>query len=109
MSPSIDPETPFQTPDTTEKTMTSQLSSPTRDLVGYGRNPPHPRWPEEARIALQFVMNYEEGSEYSIPDGCGNSTNQHLKRVFSTTFAQARDLLAGGAPVVEIADAAITS
>ena len=40
---------------------------------------------------------------------CGNSTNQHLKRVFSTTFAHARDLLAGGAPVVEIADAAIRS
>jgi allantoinase len=32
-----------------------------RDLVGYGRTPPHARWPNEARIALQFVINYEEG------------------------------------------------
>ena len=31
-----------------------------RDLVGYGRKPPHPRWPGDARIAVQFVINYEE-------------------------------------------------
>jgi predicted nuclease of predicted toxin-antitoxin system len=36
---------------------------------------------------------------------CGNATNKHLKQVFATTFAQARVLLAGGAQVVEIADA----
>jgi allantoinase len=40
-----------------------------RDLVGYGANPPHPQWPGGARLALNFVMNYEEGSEPSIPDG----------------------------------------
>ncbi|MGD1919298.1 MAG: allantoinase PuuE [Pleurocapsa sp.] len=40
-----------------------------RDLVGYGANPPHPQWPGNAKIALQIVLNYEEGSEYSIPDG----------------------------------------
>jgi putative urate catabolism protein len=40
-----------------------------RDLVGYGRNPVHPRWPADARIAVNFVLNYEEGSEYSILDG----------------------------------------
>ena len=34
-----------------------------RDLVGYGRNPPDPRWPGDARIAVQFVINYEEGGE----------------------------------------------
>ncbi|HET6600073.1 MAG TPA: allantoinase PuuE [Burkholderiaceae bacterium] len=34
-----------------------------RDLIGYGRNPPHARWPNGARIALQFVLNFEEGSE----------------------------------------------
>jgi allantoinase len=34
-----------------------------RDLCGYGRNPPHARWPGEARIAVQFVLNYEEGGE----------------------------------------------
>lgn len=32
-----------------------------RNLIGYGRNPPQPKWPGEARIAVQFVINYEEG------------------------------------------------
>ena len=36
---------------------------------------------------------------------CGNATNKHLKQVYATTFAQARALLAGGAQIVEIADA----
>jgi allantoinase len=44
-----------------------------RDMVGYGANPPDPKWPGSARLAVQIVMNYEEGSEYSIPDGDGFS------------------------------------
>jgi chitin deacetylase len=40
-----------------------------RDLVGYGRTPPHPRWPNEARIAVQFVINYEEGGENNVLHG----------------------------------------
>jgi allantoinase len=40
-----------------------------RDLAGYGRNPPHPRWPGEARLALQFVLNYEEGAENNVLHG----------------------------------------
>jgi OHCU decarboxylase len=40
-----------------------------RDLVGYGRNPPHPRWPDGARICVQFVINYEEGGENNILHG----------------------------------------
>ena len=40
-----------------------------RDLVGYGERPPHPRWPGGARVALQFVLNYEEGAERSVLDG----------------------------------------
>jgi putative urate catabolism protein len=40
-----------------------------RDLVGYGRSPPDPRWPGRARLALQFVLNYEEGGENSILHG----------------------------------------
>jgi allantoinase len=40
-----------------------------RDLRGYGRKPPHPRWPNGARIALQFVLNHEEGAENSVLDG----------------------------------------
>jgi len=40
-----------------------------RDLVGYGGRLPHPRWPGEARIAVQFVLNIEEGAESNILDG----------------------------------------
>ena len=40
-----------------------------RDLVGYGRNPPDPRWPGEARVAVQFVLNYEEGGENCVLHG----------------------------------------
>jgi putative urate catabolism protein len=40
-----------------------------RDLVGYGENPPHANWPNGARIAVQFVVNYEEGGENSILHG----------------------------------------
>jgi putative urate catabolism protein len=39
-----------------------------RDYVGYGANPPDPKWPGGARLALNFVMNYEEGSEYDVRD-----------------------------------------
>jgi len=44
-----------------------------RDLVGYGATPPDPRWPNGARIAVQFVINYEEGAERSIELGDGGS------------------------------------
>ncbi|NNG04136.1 MAG: allantoinase PuuE [Inquilinus sp.] len=40
-----------------------------RDLVGYGRTPPHADWPGGARIAVQFVVNYEEGGENCILHG----------------------------------------
>jgi putative urate catabolism protein len=40
-----------------------------RDLIGYGRYPPHPHWPGGARIALQFVLNFEEGAENSVLHG----------------------------------------
>lgn len=42
-----------------------------RDLVGYGSNPPHPRWPGGARVAVQFVLNVEEGAERSVLEGDG--------------------------------------
>jgi len=44
-----------------------------RDLIGYGGNPPHPRWPGGARIAVQFVLNIEEGAESSILNGDAGS------------------------------------
>jgi putative urate catabolism protein len=40
-----------------------------RDLVGYGRAPPDPRWPDGARVAVQFVINYEEGGENCVLHG----------------------------------------
>lgn len=40
-----------------------------RELVGYGSHPPDPRWPGDARVAVQFVLNYEEGAERSVEDG----------------------------------------
>ena len=40
-----------------------------RDFIGYGVNPPDVQWPNGARIAVSVVVNYEEGSEYSILDG----------------------------------------
>lgn len=40
-----------------------------RDLHGYGGNPPHPRWPNDARIAVSFVVNFEEGAEHAISEG----------------------------------------
>jgi len=40
-----------------------------RDLRGYGRTPPHPHWPGNARIAVQFVVNFEEGGENNILHG----------------------------------------
>ncbi len=44
-----------------------------RDLIGYGQHPPHPKWPNEAKIAIQFVINYEEGAENCILHGDANS------------------------------------
>ena len=40
-----------------------------RDLWGYGPAKPQARWPEDARVAVSFVVNFEEGAEYAISDG----------------------------------------
>jgi allantoinase len=44
-----------------------------RDLRGYAGNPPHARWPNQARIAVQFVLNYEEGAENHVLHGDAGS------------------------------------
>jgi allantoinase len=66
-----------------------------RDLVGYGGTPPHPHWPGEARIAVNFVMNYEEGSEYNaLDDGVSEGT---LTESGSSNYGvKGRDLAAEG-------------
>jgi allantoinase len=53
-----------------------------RDLIGYGRNLPHARWPGGARIAVQFVLNYEEGGENSVLHGDAGS-EQFLSEMFN--------------------------
>ena len=53
-----------------------------RDLVGYGRDVPHARWPGGARIAVQFVLNYEEGGENSVLHGDAGS-EQFLSEMFN--------------------------
>ena len=44
-----------------------------RDLKGHGRVPPHANWPNGAKLAVQFVINYEEGGEHSILHGDAHS------------------------------------
>jgi allantoinase len=54
--------------------VTAALSAgPVRDLIGYADKRPNARWPGEARVAVQFALNYEEGSEYSVADGDGRT------------------------------------
>jgi putative urate catabolism protein len=48
--------------------MTAEYPYP-RDMVGYGQHPPDPKWPGDARLAVQFVINYEEGGENCILHG----------------------------------------
>lgn len=53
-----------------------------RDLIGYGRNPPQAQWPGNARIAVQFVLNYEEGGENAVLHGDAGS-EQFLSEMFN--------------------------
>ena len=62
-----------------------------RDLVGYGEHPPHAQWPGQARIAVQFVLNYEEGGENSVLHGDAGS-EQFLSEMFNPPAFPARHL-----------------
>ena len=62
--------------------MTSSSTNYPRDLVGYGPRPPHAQWPDGARLALQFVLNYEEGAENSVLHGDAAS-EQFLSEMFN--------------------------
>ncbi len=62
-----------------------------RDLIGYGAQPPQARWPGNARIALQFVLNYEEGGENSVLHGDAGS-EQFLSELASPAAYPARHL-----------------
>ena len=62
-----------------------------RDLVGYGRNPPHAGWPGNARIAVQFVLNYEEGGENCVLHG-DKASEQFLSEIIGAPAFEARHL-----------------
>jgi putative urate catabolism protein len=63
-----------------------------RDLAGYGASPPHARWPGGARIALQFVLNYEEGGENSVLHGDPASESFLSEMVAAQPIAGAREM-----------------
>lgn len=62
-----------------------------RDLVGYGSAPPHPRWPDEARIAVSLVLNYEEGGELCVLHG-DHESESVLTDVGAVALPDARNL-----------------
>ena len=62
-----------------------------RNLIGYGRNPPHAQWPGQARIAVQFVLNYEEGGENAVLHGDAAS-EQFLSEMFNPSAYADRHL-----------------
>jgi peptidoglycan/xylan/chitin deacetylase (PgdA/CDA1 family) len=66
----------------------------TRDFRGYGEHPPNPEWPGNAAVALNFVLNYEEGSEYSMADGDEHSETALLEVPNSRVPVGRRDLAA---------------
>lgn len=62
-----------------------------RDLAGYGRDVPHARWPNGARIAVQFVLNYEEGGENCVLHG-DDASEQFLSEMFNPAAYPARHI-----------------
>ena len=62
-----------------------------RDLIGYAKNPPHADWPGSARIAVQFVLNYEEGGESNILHGDSGS-EQFLSEIVGAQSYPARHM-----------------
>lgn len=66
------------------------VSGPRRDLIGYGPTPPKVRWPDDAKIAVNLVVNYEEGSEYS--KGAGDQRNEMLGEIAYPIGDEYRDL-----------------
>ena len=67
-----------------------------RDFVGYGDAPPDPHWPGEAKVAVNFVMNYEEGSEPSVQDGEGYTEAGLTEALGGGQVKSGRDLAAEG-------------
>ena len=68
------------------------MTSYPRDLVGYADQPPDPRWPGGARLALNFVLNYEEGGERSVLHGDKVAETRLSDLLVPTPRQGARDL-----------------
>ena len=68
----------------------NEIPGPKRDYVGYGRNVPEVRWPDDARIAVSFVINYEEASEVHM--GADGRNEQILGELGLGLEAKFRDL-----------------
>src|SRR3954454_23431066 len=71
--------------------MNASASVYPRDLRGHGRTPVHARWPGGARIAVQFVLNYEEGAENCVLHGDAGS-EQFLSEMANPPGSPARPL-----------------
>ncbi|MEO8676842.1 MAG: allantoinase, partial [Casimicrobiaceae bacterium] len=67
--------------------MTPSTTPNPRDLVGYGRAIPQAGWPGSARIAVQFVLNYEEGAEMCVLEGDAGSESFLSEIVGGPSFA----------------------
>ena len=72
--------------------MTQDLEAYPRDLVGYGSTPPHAQWPGGARIAVQFVLNYEEGAENCVLHGDAASETFLSEIIGAAPFEGARHM-----------------
>ncbi|ENV49595.1 hypothetical protein F953_03024 [Acinetobacter junii CIP 107470 = MTCC 11364] len=62
-----------------------------RDMLGYANHPPHAQWPNQAKIAVQFVLNYEEGGERHILHG-DDGSEQFLSEISGADSYPARHL-----------------
>src|SRR5450830_1638306 len=67
------------------------ISAYPRDLIGYGHHVPHAQWPQQARIAVQFVLNYEEGGENCVLHG-DKASEQFLSEIVGAAAYEARHM-----------------
>ena len=67
-------------------------TTPSRDFIGYGQNPPDPKWLGDARLAINFVVNVEEGSELSVADGDDRSESALTELGTQKSDVSGRDL-----------------
>jgi putative urate catabolism protein len=72
-----------------DKSATSEIYP--RDLIGYGANPPQANWPAKAKIAVQFVLNYEEGGENCVLHG-DKTSEQFLSEIVGAAAYEGRHM-----------------